>query len=678
MLALTRTGARWKHRGMTPRLRLSIVFILMAIATFAMTDVHAGPSRYAPLLTTSAGQDTLRNLALWEDQRVTGDGKIFAYLKEGSPLVQRRTLEAIGRIQDPSDAARVTPLLKAKNRDIFREAVFTLGQLGNRDAVAALISARAGATAEDMVMIAEALGKIGGDDAVQALLDLLRDFNSSVRGAAALGLARNKNTGAAGSLMLAIHDPDPTVRRRAIYALEKQDVESRTCATLEGFLSDDDASIRAASARTLGKLTCRNASKSLIHVLRDDDVHVVINATRALGEIAAKDAVQPIGDLLRSNKSLEVRGTAAEALGKIGDKNGRDALMQGLLDTSVLVRANSVRALAECMGEKSEMFVDEARRDGSRLVRAEAIECYGVAGLNARVGELGRIATGDKDPMMRAAAIKALGMIKDSTVPPLLPPMLRDPDFAVVAAAVDAIGEQSYRDAIPVLMETYDAHDERQFVDVQIEVVNVLSKMMAVEAESLLVDAASHPDARIRAAAVDALTKMGKPVPTVPSDREFHQQTFDKTRRKVLAPPSGLHHAVITTSNGDIAVELFGDDAIQTVANFMEWAKKGFYKGLTVHRVVPNFVIQGGDPRGDGNGDAGFTIPAEVSRYHFDEGYLGIADSGKDTGSCQWFITLSPQPHLDGRYTIFGKVTKGMDVVWKIDRGDTFNVRIVD
>ncbi len=664
---------------MTLRLRLfSIVSVLTVVATFAMTDVHAGPSRYAPLLATSAGQDTLRNLALWEDQRVTGDGKIFEYLKEGTPLVQRRTLEAIGRIQDPSDAARVTPLLKAKNRDIFREAVFTLGQIGNRDAVAPLLAARTGATAEDMAVIAEALGKLGGDDAIEALVDLLRNFNSSVRTAAALALARNKNASVAGELMLVIHDPDPIVRRWAIYALEKQDVEPRTCATLEGFLADDDAHIRAVAAEALGKLSCRNASKSLIHALRDDDVHVVINATRALGEIVAKDAVQPIGDLLRSHKSLEVRAAAAEALEKIGDKNGRDALMQGLLDTSVLVRANSVRALATCMGEKSEMFVDEARRDGSRLVRAEAIECYGVAGLTTRVPELDRIASGDKDPMMRVAAINALAKLKDSTVPPLLPPHLRDPDFTVVVATVDAIGQQEYRDAIPVLMEAYDAHDERQFVDVQIEVVNVLGQMMAVEAESLLVDAASHPDARVRAAAVDALTKMGKPVPAVPGDREFHQQAFDRTRRKVLAPPSGLHHAVITTSSGDIAVELFGDDAIQTVASFMEWAKKGFYKGLTVHRVVPNFVIQGGDPRGDGNGDAGFTIPAEVSRYHFDEGYLGIADSGKDTGSCQWFITLSPQPRLDGRYTIFGRVTKGMDAVWKIDRGDTFNVRVVD
>jgi len=135
---------------------------------------------------------------------------------------------------------------------------------------------------------------------------------------------------------------------------------------------------------------------------------------------------------------------------------------------------------------------------------------------------------------------------------------------------------------------------------------------------------------------------------------------------------------VIDTRHGDIEVELFGDDAIQTVANFINLARQGFYKNLTTHRVVPNFVVQGGDPRGDGSGDAGYTVPAEVTQHRYDTGYLGIADAGKDTGSCQWFITLSPQPHLDGRYTIFGKVTKGMDAVWKIDQGDSFNVKILD
>jgi peptidyl-prolyl cis-trans isomerase B (cyclophilin B) len=102
----------------------------------------------------------------------------------------------------------------------------------------------------------------------------------------------------------------------------------------------------------------------------------------------------------------------------------------------------------------------------------------------------------------------------------------------------------------------------------------------------------------------------------------------------------------------------------------MTLAKNGFYDGLNFMRVVPNFVIQGGDPRGDTNGGPGYQIRCEINRVEYGTGYVGMALSGKDTGGSQFFITHSPQPHLDGGYTIFGRVVSGMDVVNRIARGD--------
>jgi cyclophilin family peptidyl-prolyl cis-trans isomerase/HEAT repeat protein len=640
--------------------------------------VHAA-SRYAPLLATTTGQDTLRDIALFEDQRVTGEGRLFAYLAEGSPLVQLRALEAIGRIQEPADAARVIPFVAAKNRAVAREAIFALGQMGNAEAVAPIVKARAGAGPDDLVVIADALGKLGGEDAIACLIELQRDFSSSVRAQAALALARCKDPTAANALLLAVHDPDPVVAWRAIYGLEKQEMLPRTCVAAAGFLESDDAMTRAYAARTLGKQKCTGATAALVKCLRDNDVRVVVNAARALGEIKEKGAVKELGRALMSHPSHHARAQAAMALEQIGDEKGaRDALMQGMLDTSAMVRIHSIRAISVLMGEKSDMFVDQMRHDGERLVRAEAIECYGRAGLNARVKELGAIARDDRDPMMRAAAVRALGRLKDATIPAQLVPMLLDPDFTVAAAAVEAIGAHKYRAAVPQLVDVYYTREEREFIDVQLEVVRVLGELAAAEADTLLVQAASHPDPRVRALAVESLTSMGQSAPVVAPERAFHEASFDRTRRKELGPPLGTRRAVIDTRHGDIEVELFGDDAIQTVTNFIRLAQRGFYKNLTAHRVVPNFVVQGGDPRGDGSGDAGYTVPAEVSRHHYDTGYLGIADAGKDTGSCQWFITLSPQPHLDGRYTIVGRVTKGMEAVWKIDQGDSFNVKILE
>jgi cyclophilin family peptidyl-prolyl cis-trans isomerase len=403
-----------------------------------------------------------------------------------------------------------------------------------------------------------------------------------------------------------------------------------------------------------------------------------VNSARALGELKDKNAVRPLSETLTKHPSHHARAAAAEALGKIAHEDGKDALAQGLLDTSVMVRIQSTRAIAEVLRDKSQMFLDQMRRDGERLVRAEAIRAHGPAGLVKRVPQLDEIARTDKDALMRTAAIEALAKLKDDTVPPMLVPALRDGDFAVATAAAAAIGEQKYRTAVPALMDAYRARPERAFVDVQLEVVTVLGDMGAPEAQTLLLEATSHEDVRVRVAAVDALKKLGLAAPELPSERTFHEAAFDRARKKQLAPPVGTKRAVIATRHGNIEVELFGDDAVQTVANFVHLAKSGFYRKLTTHRVVPNFVVQGGDPRGDGSGDAGYTVPAEVSRHGFDEGYLGIADAGKDTGSCQWFITLSPQRHLDGRYTVFGRVTKGMDVAWKMDQGDTFDVKILD
>jgi cyclophilin family peptidyl-prolyl cis-trans isomerase len=124
------------------------------------------------------------------------------------------------------------------------------------------------------------------------------------------------------------------------------------------------------------------------------------------------------------------------------------------------------------------------------------------------------------------------------------------------------------------------------------------------------------------------------------------------------------------TAKGTFTVRLHKEDAPFTVLAFFKLVKQKFYNGLTFHRVVPDFVIQGGDPRGDGWGGAGFTIRSEWSLVDFERGSVGMASSGKDTEGCQFFITHVPTPHLDGRYTLFATVMSGMEVVDRIQVGD--------
>jgi cyclophilin family peptidyl-prolyl cis-trans isomerase len=153
----------------------------------------------------------------------------------------------------------------------------------------------------------------------------------------------------------------------------------------------------------------------------------------------------------------------------------------------------------------------------------------------------------------------------------------------------------------------------------------------------------------------------------------------DADYRRAASRKNGSVKAVLATEKGTFTIDLLPEDAPLTVDNFIKLARAKYFDGLEVHRVVANFVMQDGDPRGDGNGGPGWSIRCELNMVPYERGAVGMALSGKDTGGSQWFVTHSPQPHLDGGYTVFGKVNeKDMAVVDKIVRGDKIlTIRII-
>lgn len=130
--------------------------------------------------------------------------------------------------------------------------------------------------------------------------------------------------------------------------------------------------------------------------------------------------------------------------------------------------------------------------------------------------------------------------------------------------------------------------------------------------------------------------------------------------------------AIIDTDKGKMVLDLYPGEAPGTVANFAKLAREGFYNGLTFHRVIPNFVIQGGCPRGDGTGGPGYTIKCETDNnpHKHVRGSLSMAHAGRDTGGSQFFVCHSPQSHLDGKHTVFGQLVEGFDVLDAIRPGD--------
>ena len=181
----------------------------------------------------------------------------------------------------------------------------------------------------------------------------------------------------------------------------------------------------------------------------------------------------------------------------------------------------------------------------------------------------------------------------------------------------------------------------------------------------------------INSSAVTPAPSASQPQPTQPVEEEATQaatntmtkKTYQQAPSPMVAKDLKNKKAVITTTKGAIEFEIY-PEATQAASNFIFLANDKFYDGLTFHRVVPGFVIQGGDPLGNGTGGPGYRFADEPVKRKYDKGIVAMANSGPDTNGSQFFIMLDDNPDLPAKYTIFGKVLKGMDVVSKIVVGD--------
>jgi cyclophilin family peptidyl-prolyl cis-trans isomerase len=234
-------------------------------------------------------------------------------------------------------------------------------------------------------------------------------------------------------------------------------------------------------------------------------------------------------------------------------------------------------------------------------------------------------------------------------------------DAIVAGAAAATAGMLKATEALPEVRAL--AARVPQEPDLAEPVAGALVALAGKEAEPLLRLWLGHAHSNVRRVAADSLTKLtGQPVRS--SRVELPLGTF----RPPVAPAGAK--LIFHTRKGDITVALDTAQAPVTSGNLSALARKGYFRNVTFHRVVPDFVAQGGDPRGDGEGGPGYSIRCEMTRRPYARGTIGMALSGKDTGGSQFFFTHTAQPHLDGRYTAFGEVTAGMEVVDALLEGD--------
>ncbi len=274
-----------------------------------------------------------------------------------------------------------------------------------------------------------------------------------------------------------------------------------------------------------------------------------------------------------------------------------------------------------------------------------------------------------------------------------------DPDFVVAATAIGFLADFPQRTALMAMAEAWDMSYPEGEAEVKRAILATFNsygpkldslqrtevpegfpdRLMTICA-SMLREGFDSPDLRIRLESREAaLATKILPAQLIPGEGSLRATLPAFHRSPKQAPtqiPFNAGQVLCSTDRGDFTIQLDGQLAPNTCAMFLDLIGRGYYEDLTFHRVVPDFVAQGGDPRGDGWGGPGYTIRSEWSRTKYERAFVGIAHDGKDTGGSQFFITLSEQPHLNGRYTIFGQVNKGMDIVDRLEVGDHFRLSV--
>jgi cyclophilin family peptidyl-prolyl cis-trans isomerase len=277
------------------------------------------------------------------------------------------------------------------------------------------------------------------------------------------------------------------------------------------------------------------------------------------------------------------------------------------------------------------------------------------------------------------SVLAALVKLRAPNVTSILLEKLKADDPVVRAAAANGLGELKPPEGQGALAEAYKSGDRDTTYLARAAALGALAKYGDAARETLTAALQDKDWAvRVRAAALlegldpasDARARIRPAPTTVPRD------VYAAPR---LVDPKVSTEVYIDTDRGTIQVELAVLDAPLTAENFVTLARKGFFDGLSIHRVVPDFVVQDGDPRGDGEGGPGYTMRDELNERPYLRGTIGMALDWADTGGSQFFITHSPQPHLDAKYTVFGRVIAGMEFVDQIQQWDVIRrVRVWD
>ncbi len=654
----------------------ALVLLLSACAVPATQSSRLTPVRDASALALDARLLAMADLRA-ADTALLDSLLQNAHVDARAQMYRARAALLIGQLQLRARYASARALLVHADTSVAATAAFALGLVRDTTSLVALSRAVVGAPDAVAAEAAWSLGRIG-EPARESLLEALRDASlhraPSVRASLLLALSTLRPV-PAQRVTPFLRDADVHVAFAAAYAIARARAADGVRAVLAE-ATHADAMVRtqvalAAAYNASGDTLADPAVAVLRALLRDPDARVRVQATRSIASHRTlRDARELVIAGLR-DADASVRVTAAESLGPLVAADTALWRTVFAMDTTFVTQRT---------------LLDAAVRNGALLDRLIAWRTHvdpwarvaslefsaNVAGAESALGRLAW-ARRDASDRVRSAAIAALGPMLDSAgVRDSVRAYLGDPSPVVRAAALGALAARASADDLPIAMARY--------------ATDSLPNAHAVRSAALRLIAAAwrRDSARFDVAAREQLARLRPPQDPL-IRRSVNLVTPLSAWRDPSAAPSMSHYTAIArewmhgpavrtatmrTERGVITIELLAHDAPMTVHNFATLARSQYYTGTRFHRVIANFVAQDGDPTGTGSGGPGTSIRDELNRHRYTRGAVGMALSGPDTGGSQYYLTLTPQPHLDGGYTVFGRVVSGLAVMDALVYGD--------
>lgn len=592
----------------------------------------------------------------YKDKRLTDE--LIRALGSEDHLIRQEAALALGSVLDNSSLPSLITALKDTVWQVRINAAFSVGQLRDSSATDALVSAyQKEPFSHVRLEMLHALGKFGSQQAV----DLIDGYVATTKedslgimwGYYRSALARPLNPMSISRIIGVLQTPHIWMRGIACNVLARSkgvDLTGYKDRIFEQLKNDPEPVVRMALCLALQDIDDDDVRTVLVdRAENDEDARVRINAVRALGsETHLKNSTDKIATLIDDPYHL-VRIQVSQTLQtKLTDELAEELLAKMPSETNNWVKAQVYRA---CLSspvqsetkERARLLVKETFEHSSdRYEKGCMIEALG--GDPTSIEYLAEATFNAKEPVISTDGMGAIisihriaGRVSNSSMQTYYQRAFSSGDITMIGLAAGAIREMNIRNSAldtVFLAEVRDQLELPREVEAWIELQKTINHLTGSD------------------------EKVVAPASASPVDWEYIKKIPKSQKVK------------INTAKGAFILDLFVEEAPTSVGRFLQSIEDGFYDGKTFHRLVPNFVAQGGCPRGDGWGSPDWSLRSEFTLRHYKTGAVGLASAGHDTESCQFFFSHSPTLHLDGRYTLFGQVVEGMEVVQKLDLGD--------